>query len=104
MFEELLKILTSDELITVRAEKALVRLLDFDPHTDPNGEAWKLWNSLMCDVNQTICGGETLDPRWAQEVVQKILRLFPLTHIIGLQTASGIEAENEVESKECNVC
>lgn len=79
-FEELIQILVGPEPIVMRAEKALLRLLDFDFSGDPNGEAWKLWVSLLGDINQTIFGGETLDPRWAQEVVQKILHLLWLTH------------------------
>jgi len=81
-FEELMKILVGPEPNTVRAEQALVRLLDFDFFGDPNGEAWKLWASLMSDVNQTICGGETLDEKWAEEVIQTILKLLFLTHEI----------------------
>ena len=80
MFEGILKILTADELVTVRAGKALNRLLDFDFGGDPNGEAWKVWNDLLSDINSSVLGGEELDTSWAGEVIQKILNLLWLTH------------------------
>ena len=99
MFEGILKILTADELIMVRAEKALNRLLDYDFNGDPGGEAQRLWNSLLSDVNQTICGGEELDEKWAEAVIQKILKLLFLTHEI-TSRRQWIEITNTKISKE----
>ncbi len=98
MFEGILKILTADELIMVRAEKALNRLLDFDFGGDPNGESWKLWVSLMSDVNQTVVGPEELDISWAEEIIQKILKLLFLTHEI-TPSRQWIEITNTKISK-----
>jgi len=78
--EELMQILVGPEPITGRAEQALVRLLDLDFFGDPDCEARRVWNSLMCDVNQSVLGGEALDTRWAQEIMRKILELLLLTH------------------------
>ena len=79
-FEELILILVGPEPIVMRAEKALTYLLDFDLDGDPNGEAWKVWSGLLSDINSSLLGGEELDSRWAQEVIQKIQRLLLLTH------------------------
>ena len=98
MFEGILKILTADELITQRAEKALTYLLDFDLDGDPNGETWKLWASLMSDVNQTVVGPEELDPRWAEAIIQKILKLLWLTHEVS-SPAHLIEVTNTKTTK-----
>ena len=98
MFEGILKILTADEQVTVRAKKALTYLLDFNFRGDPNGEAWKLWVSLMCDVNQTVVGPEELDTSWAGEVIQKILKLLWLTHEVS-SPAHLIEVTNTKTTK-----